>query len=186
MFVWSTQAILRELEANLPLHVQHLTAAVENFGTDAWPQALVAGLDPLESISIDFAVMEKAREVRCVASSFSWTDLGGWLALLPFLDEDTDGNACRGRVRTLDARGNLIYCDDPAETVVVVGVEGLVAVRSGDRTLIVPRDRAGGDQVGGGEAANLGLRRPRTRGAAPAVSPGGGFDRSPTGSPSRK
>ena len=141
MFVWSTQAILRELEANLPLHVQHLAAAVENFGTDSWPQALAAGLDPLESISIDFAVMEKAREVRCVASSFSWTDLGGWLALLPFLDEDTDGNACRGRVRTLDARRNLIYCDDPAETVVVVGVEGLVAVRSGDRTLIVPRNR---------------------------------------------
>ena len=46
MFVWSTQAILRELEANLPLHVRHLTAAVENFGTDAWPQALVAGLHP--------------------------------------------------------------------------------------------------------------------------------------------
>ena len=141
MFVWSTQAILRELEANLPLHVQQLAAAVENFGTDSWPQALAAGLDPLESISIDFAVMEKAREVRCVASSFSWTDLGGWLALLPFLDEDTDGNACRGRIRTLDARRNLIYCDDPSETVVVVGVEGLVAVRAGDRTLIVPRNR---------------------------------------------
>ena len=141
MFLWSTQAILRELEANLPRHVRRLTAAVESFGTDSWPQALVAGLDPLESISIDFAVMEKARDVRCVASSFSWTDLGGWLALLPFLDEDRDGNACRGRVRTLDARGNLIYCDDPAETVVVVGVEGLVAVRAGDRTLIVPRDR---------------------------------------------
>ncbi len=141
MFVWSTQAIIRELEANLPRHVQHLTDAVESFGTDAWPRALVAGLHPLEPISIDFAVMEKAREVRCVASSFSWTDLGGWLALLPFLEEDADGNACRGQVRTLDARRNLIYCDDPAETVVVVGIEGLVAVRAGDRTLIVPRNR---------------------------------------------
>ena len=141
MFVWSTQAILRELEANLPLHVQRLTDAVEEFGTDSWPQSLVAGLEPLEPVSIDYAVMEKAREVRCVASSFSWTDLGGWLALLPFLDEDSDGNACRGRVRTLDARRNLIYSDDPEETVVVVGVEGLVAVRAGDRTLIVPRNR---------------------------------------------
>ncbi len=63
------------------------------------------------------------------------------MALKEFLDCDDSGNSYRGRIQTLDATGNLVYCDDPEELVVLVGVEGMVAVRAGKRTLIARGDR---------------------------------------------
>jgi mannose-1-phosphate guanylyltransferase len=48
----------------------------------------------------------------------------------------------RGRLARLDAEDNLVFCEDREETVMLIGVKGLVVVRAGDRTLIVPRERA--------------------------------------------
>jgi mannose-1-phosphate guanylyltransferase len=76
-----------------------------------------------------------------VASGFQWSDVGGWLALQPFLEADAAGNAHRGALRTHQACNNLIFCEDRGELVALVGVEDLVVVRSGQRTLIVPRQR---------------------------------------------
>ena len=97
--------------------------------------------DSLEAISIDFAVMEKAREVRCVFSSFFWTDVGGWLALRDFLPSDADGNAYHGVLATLDAADNIVFCDDPEEQVMLVGIKDLVIVRTGRKTLVVHKER---------------------------------------------
>jgi mannose-1-phosphate guanylyltransferase len=92
-------------------------------------------------VSIDFAVMEKAQNVCCVASRFSWSDVGGWLALKSYLPEDEAGNCCRGKAMTLDATDNLVFCEDSKETMVVIGVKDLVIVRAGSRTLITHKDR---------------------------------------------
>jgi mannose-1-phosphate guanylyltransferase len=86
--------------------------------------------------------MEKASNICCVASSFSWSDAGGWLALKNYLTEDSAGNCCRGDTVTLDATDNLVFCENPEETVVLVGVKDLVVVRSGSMTLITHKDRA--------------------------------------------
>jgi mannose-1-phosphate guanylyltransferase len=110
-------------------------------GTDRWPQALKDAFDSLEVISIDFAVMEKASEVRCVSSTFFWTDVGGWLALRDFLPIDSEGNAHRGGIATLDAAENIVFCDDPDEEVMLIGIRDLVIVRTGNKTLVVHKDR---------------------------------------------
>jgi len=141
MFVWTVEAVLEELETHLPEHVARLSVAVEAMDTEAWEEALRAGFSNLERTSIDFAVMEKARDVRCVSGEFSWKDVGGWLAIQEFLECDDEGNRIKGCARVLDARGNLIFSDRPEETLALVGVRDLVVVRAGDRTLIAPKDR---------------------------------------------
>jgi mannose-1-phosphate guanylyltransferase len=142
MFVWTAEAILREIENHLAGHMRAIAGAVGFDGTPRWEGALKEAFDPLTAISIDYAVMEKASAVRCVAARFSWTDVGGWQALRDFLDHDEHGNCSRGEVHVLDAKGNLVFCEDPGETVMLVGVENLVAVRAGRRTLIVHKDHA--------------------------------------------
>jgi mannose-1-phosphate guanylyltransferase len=142
MFVWTVEAILQELETNLPEHLGSLSQACAFDGTPHWPEALKAGFDPLPVISIDFAVMEKARDVRCVRSTFLWTDVGGWLALRDFLPSDADGNSYRGKLATLDAVGNLVFSEDPDEDLMLIGVKDLVIVRTGRKTLVVHKDRA--------------------------------------------
>jgi mannose-1-phosphate guanylyltransferase len=142
MFVWTVDAILKQIETHLPNHAKALSDAVVFDKTPQWDHALKAAFELLDPVSIDFGVMEKAQKVCCVASRFSWRDVGGWLALKSCLPEDETGNYCRGKTLTLDATDNLVFCEDPEDTTVLIGVKGLVIVRAGPLTLITHKDRA--------------------------------------------
>lgn len=141
MFLWNCDTIIREIETHLPDHWRAISEAVLHDRTPLWEESLRQAFDRVKPISIDYGVMEKATHVRCVASTFSWTDLGGWLALADFLDRDGDDNCCRGQVLTLDAAGNIVFCEDRSDLVMLVGVDDLVVVRAGARTLIARKDR---------------------------------------------
>jgi mannose-1-phosphate guanylyltransferase len=141
MFVWTAEAILKEMAIHLPNHVKVLSHAVEFDQTPQWADALKTAFESLHRVSIDFGVMEKAQKVCCVASRFSWRDVGGWLALESCLSQDEAGNCCYGEPVTLDATDNLVFCEDPEETVMLIGVKDLVIVRVGARTLITHKDR---------------------------------------------
>ena len=145
MFVWSLETILRELERQLPDHLKHLGPAVEKMekeGAGTQSGELARAFEPLKPTSIDFGVMEGAEHIRMITAGFYWNDVGGWLALEEFMDRDKDGNAHRGALEALDAKGNLVFCEDDDETVALIGVEDLVLVRAGKQTLVVPRDKA--------------------------------------------
>lgn len=142
MFVWSIETIIAELERQLPEYVEGLSRAVEADGSSRWKQALAEAFEPLEATSIDFGVMEGAQKIQMLAAKFEWNDVGGWLALEEFLDTDPSGNAHRGKLETLDAAGNLVFCEDEDETVALIGVKNLVVVRTGGYTLVVPKERA--------------------------------------------
>jgi mannose-1-phosphate guanylyltransferase len=103
---------------------------------------LKAPFSSLPKVSIDKGVMEKHDDVRCVPARFAWSDVGSFPSLAEHLPHDVDGNAFRGTVRTLDARGNVVWCEDASEEVAVVGLSDIVVVRAGNRTLVVPRARA--------------------------------------------
>ncbi len=142
IFVWTAGTILEALRQHLPGHLGALEPLAALDGAGDWTAGLRRLFPLLPAVSIDHGVMEKAENVRAVAATFSWSDVGGWTALEPFLDKDTSGNACRGRVRSLDAGSNIVCCEDPSETVSLIGVRDLVVVRAGKETLIMPRERA--------------------------------------------
>lgn len=142
MFVWRASSILSEIERQLPKHLGHLRPALAHDGTPRFQEALAEAFEPVERISVDYGVMENAREVRCVRGRFSWSDVGGFNALAEHLEVDEHKNAHRGHVHALDATGNVVFADDPDEHVALLGVKDLVVVRAGRRTLVMPRDRA--------------------------------------------
>ena len=142
MFVWQTDAILKEIENHLPAHFHGLTQLADHDGTSTWQPSLASVFSSLPRLSIDFGVMEKADNVHCVGSTFSWSDVGGWLGLKPYLPEDSKGNHARADVKALDASGNVIFCEDPTETVLLIGVEDLVIVRAHGGMVVAHKDRA--------------------------------------------
>jgi mannose-1-phosphate guanylyltransferase len=112
------------------------------WGEAEWQERLTEAFSALPSLSIDFGVMEKAGDVRMVEADFSWSDLGGWLALDEFLEDDGKDNRHRGRLATLDASGNLVFAEDADELVALLGVRHLLVLRAGKRTLVADRTRA--------------------------------------------
>lgn len=89
------------------------------------------------SISIDFAVMEKARRVVTVPSPCGWSDLGSWEAVWDFRERDGSGNVVTGDVATVEATENLVLGD--GRPVCVIGVSGLAVVASPEGLLVTRR-----------------------------------------------
>lgn len=142
MFVWSLKAILEEIRRHLPFHWQGLSKAVEHWETSQWQEELTRAFLPLEKISVDYAIMEKAQDIICVVASWEWKDLGGWASVMELLPKDPQGNAARGRLFSQDSMNNLVFCEEPEETVALLGVEGLVVVRAGQKTLVARMEEA--------------------------------------------
>ncbi|MDE2979418.1 MAG: sugar phosphate nucleotidyltransferase [Acidobacteriota bacterium] len=94
----------------------------------------------LESVSIDYGLMERLDSIGCVVADCGWNDLGSWASLAEALPADGDGNRTVGDTFAVDARDNLLFADEGA--VAVIGTEGLAVVRTGDSVLVVPRERA--------------------------------------------
>jgi mannose-1-phosphate guanylyltransferase len=95
----------------------------------------------LPAESIDYAVMEKLAGIGTLPLDCGWSDLGSWEALAEVLPADAAGNMACGQTVTADARGNLLFSDDGG-MVAVLGVEGLVVVRTADAVLVCPKERS--------------------------------------------
>ena len=135
MFVFRGSTLLDRLERLAPELGDGLREV-----SAASPERLAETYGALPSISIDYALMEKLDELWTLPLDCGWDDLGSWQALYEILAADGDGNRGRGAAFAVDAKDNLLFSD--AGAVAVLGVEGLVVVRTGDAVLVVPRERA--------------------------------------------
>jgi mannose-1-phosphate guanylyltransferase len=142
MFIWKVETILDQLQQHLPGHIEQLGQAIAEDGSERFAEALAQAFEPLPATSIDYAVMERAPEVHCLAARFDWSDVGGWVALRQFLARDEQGNATRGQLHGHDACDNIVFCEQEDEHVALLGVRDLVVVRTGKRTLVMPAARA--------------------------------------------
>ena len=143
MFFWTLDAFMEELGTATPAHAEAVGGmrAALAAGDAARAEALFAGLS---DISIDYALMEKARRVLVVRAEFPWDDVGSLDALARNLPADAGGNVALGDPILIDAKDNIVYNEPGAEemAVAVVGVEGLAVVVTRDGVLVIPKERA--------------------------------------------
>ncbi len=143
MFFWKLDVFLRELDAVRP----PLSEAVRNMAT-ALSTGAVARAESifaeLEDISIDYALMERARNVWMVRGDFPWDDVGAWPALDTVLPKDARGNVARGNPVLLDCDDCVVFNDagDAEMAVGAVGLRGMVVVATRDAVLVIPKERA--------------------------------------------
>ena len=136
MFVWRAGEFLTALEEHLPDTFERLRPAVESGDWQHMSDAYAA----LRDISVDYAIMEKTRDVVAIPVDFGWRDIGDWAALYEMMDHDDAGNAADGATVTLDARGSLLFA--PGKLVAAIGIRDLVVVDTDDVLLVMPRSRA--------------------------------------------
>lgn len=96
IFIWSTATILEALRKFKPDLHQLFTEKDDLYNTSDEQAYVNACFRACEDISIDFAVMENARNVSLVLATFDWSDLGTWSSLYTHLEKDYNGNAVIG------------------------------------------------------------------------------------------
>jgi len=89
--------------------------------------------------SIDYAVMEKARDAVVVPLDAGWCDIGSWTALWEIGEKDAQGNVCTGDVLAFGSSNSLIHAEH--KLVATLGVDELVIVETKDAVLVARKDR---------------------------------------------
>ncbi|MBT4033742.1 MAG: NTP transferase domain-containing protein [Candidatus Marinimicrobia bacterium] len=137
MFVWRVDSILKSFQEFLPEIWDSLENIRGAIGKPVWDSVLTVEWATLRSISIDYGVMEKARNVYVVRVDFSWNDVGSWDAVHEMRKKDKDKNVSKGEVIFHGSENNLVFAE--GKTVAIVGVDDLVVIDTKDALLIIPR-----------------------------------------------
>ena len=140
MFIWRTETILGEFARQMPTLHKQLRKIEEALDTDKATTVLEKVWEKVEKETIDYGIMEHAREVAVIPAQFEWNDIGSWKTLMEILKTDEKGNVLIGEHLALDTQNTLVY--SPNKLVATVGLEDMVVVETDDTLLICPLDRA--------------------------------------------
>ncbi len=91
--------------------------------------------------SIDYAVMEKVKNLCVVSAQFDWNDVGSWSSVSDIIEKDEDGNARFGPTVMTDSKDSLVYSSN-GMVVATLGVEDMVIATTHDAVMVCPKDRA--------------------------------------------
>lgn len=141
IFVWNVQTIMEALKTYLPEMNEVFSQAADVYNTPAEHEAITRLYPHCTNISIDYGIMEKARNVYVIPSYFGWCDLGTWESAYDNCNKDYLGNAVLGsNVMVIDASECMVKA--PNEKLVVLqGLEKFIVVDTQDILLICERNR---------------------------------------------
>lgn len=138
MFLWQATSFLEECHRQQP----ELASFIEKFLAESSPEKLLQSDFPLlPKISVDYAIMEKAKQVVAAIAEFDWDDVGHWTALPKHLGADEKGNTIQAspeKILLHESTNNIIVSE--GKTVALCGVNDLVVVQTADALLICHRD----------------------------------------------
>lgn len=140
MFVWAARRVMAEFERQRPTMHAQFRALSNALDTERFTELLGETWPAIQRISIDYAIMEGAQDIRVVPVQMGWSDVGTWEALYQVLVCENSDMVVHGREPIMiDSHGTLVFSD---RLVALIGLEDLVIVDTDDALLICRRDRS--------------------------------------------
>jgi mannose-1-phosphate guanylyltransferase len=140
IFIWSIKSIIENFELHLPEEAKLFEEGMNLYFTEEEEKYIKSVYPQAKNISIDYGIMEKAKNVYVVLSDFGWSDLGTWGSLYTHIPHDEHKNAIVGKnVRVYDSEKNMIKVPDN-KLVVIHGLEGYIVVESNNTLLICKKE----------------------------------------------
>ena len=145
MFCFSAGALLREMEIYCPAILNAVRFCLESARKaegKGFTQIEIAPEDfeLVPSDSIDYAVMEKSKNVAVVPCRIGWSDIGSWQALGDLIAPDEQGNRIQGEATLHNVTNSYIQSD--GRVVGVLGVDNLIIIDTPDALLVADRNSA--------------------------------------------
>jgi mannose-1-phosphate guanylyltransferase len=139
IFVWSLNAIANRFEHLLP-EIHQLFNELD-FNSPSISNELEITYGQCPSISIDYGIMEKDKNVFVLPSNFGWSDLGTWKSLWDVSKKDNSNNSLIGNnIRAYQSNESLVFSNND-KLLVISGLENIVVVDSDDVLLIMNKDK---------------------------------------------
>lgn len=136
IFIWNVSTVVNAFRVYEPKISEIFENLLPYYDTPEEQERIDAQYPLCESISVDYAIMEKAEEVFVCPATFAWSDLGTWSALLNLAQKDQYGNACIGEnINLFDTYHTIVHACNKRR-VVVQGLDGYVVVEKDGELLI--------------------------------------------------
>ncbi len=136
IFIWSVSTIVNAFRIYKPVLSKQFESLAHIYGTPQEQDIINQRYPECESISVDYAIMEKAEEIFVCPADFGWSDLGTWGSLLVQTSRDMYGNGKIGPDISLFDTNNSIIHTTGMKKVVVQGLDGYIVAENNGTLLI--------------------------------------------------
>lgn len=141
IFIWSVSAIAEAFEQFQPQMNALFLKGWDHYNTATEHNFIMEYYASAQNISIDYAVMEKAKNVYVLPATFDWNDLGTWGSLHEKLDKDSNNNAVVNATVLLNNSSSNIISTSKDKLVIVDGLEDFIIVDKDNVLLIYPKSK---------------------------------------------
>ena len=136
IFIWNVNTIVNAFRMYQPSMARLFESMMPYYGTEQEQAVVDERFPECESISVDYAIMEKAEEIFVCPADFGWSDLGTWGALHQQSRQDLYGNVCIGQNINMFESHHCIVHTTQEKKVVVQGLDGYIVAENNDTLLI--------------------------------------------------
>jgi mannose-1-phosphate guanylyltransferase len=141
IFIWSVKSILKAFEEFQPEMFALFMEGYESYNSDKESGFIQENYSKSENISIDYAIMENAKNVYVLPATFDWNDLGTWGSLHEKLPKDDNNNAVVNATVLLQNASNNIIRTALGKQVIVDGLDDYIIVDKDSVLLIYPKSK---------------------------------------------
>ena len=143
IFLFRAQDMINAFKAYAPTTLDLVLQAVNEASADLGFLRLSSQpWSELEDISIDYAIMEKARKLVAVPYASKWSDLGGWDAVWSESKPDASGNVTSETGHAIECSNSLLRSESSSQQVVGIGLNNIIAIAMHDAVLVASKERA--------------------------------------------
>lgn len=142
MFVMTPSTLFDEMQRQIPDMADKMRTIRAAIGTDEEREVIEETFSEIQSISIDYGIMEGAKSVEVIPATFEWSDVGHWASVDEVHPTDDRGNVAAGDTMLIDTTDSVIYSEGTDRFIATIGLDNLVVVDTPDAMLVMPKNRA--------------------------------------------
>jgi mannose-1-phosphate guanylyltransferase len=140
IFIWGVEAINKAFHQFLPEMSEVFDDIQSKLGTPEEKEAIRGAYSQCKNISIDYGIMEKAKNVFVCLGNFTWSDLGSWASIHEISSKDENNNVINANSQTYETR-NCIIKGSPDKLIVVQGLNGYLVGEFGNVVIVCEKDK---------------------------------------------
>lgn len=141
IFIWSVKSITEAFEKFQPQMNALFQQGSDSYNTANEKEFIQTNYEKAENISIDYAILEKAKNVYVLPATFDWNDLGTWGQLHDKLEKDENNNGIINAKVVMENASNNIIRSDADKLIVIDGLNDYIIVDKEGVLLIYPKSK---------------------------------------------
>lgn len=138
MFLWKASNIVNQIREYCP-EVYEPLKNIEKSDDDKLNDLIKERYSDTKAISIDYAVLEKSKEIYVVPADIGWDDIGTWKSVERYKKKDDFNNIIEGNARVIESKSNIAL--NSGKRIVLIGIKDVMALQTEDSIYIVNKDK---------------------------------------------